>query len=459
MKTFCFGLNYLGGRVDLRRLHQHLAVHYPEATLEMKRAEKVLSLTMARGTLTLEGKALPFELTSHHFASGHGIYIVAVESQDPVGCILDETSSVYSQPAVSQALADFLKRCFGVEDFASLDTTLKHKEGVRDIKAETGIEVAWIGQEDVNIGFEFSETLLVVGPSLEAMDMQGAKEISKKEGEVLALSPDRLWARAMDDDLLWDLVLIFLREHGVRRIKAIALHWLVELQRQLSQMQVSLGEGNKAVLTQDREEVEDLDLRFHVFTIEARRFLVRNEFPWLEAIDRDKWGTLTLFRQQKELVHETLEEGTRALERMTRPLDFREFKLLKSGVEEVEARIMLLTVLLVLMEFFTQALVPGHWIAKGILLILILAIPTGYFFFGRWRKQEALRKGRAIFLGNRLERVDAEIRLREQELERLKSADFLNVETKEGYRREMNEIIARYKDRRREYEDELEGFR
>jgi hypothetical protein len=457
MKTYCFGLNYLGGRVDLPRFRQNLGGHYPESSLVIQRGEKVLVIPLVKGELALPEGAIPYEATAYQFESGFGVWVAAFESKGPVATILDNPAFVFTQPAFSQAVMDFLKRSFGVENLANLHSLLRHKDGIRDLQAATGVEVAQVGLEDANLGLEFSEATLVVGPSLEAMDMGAALDVSRKGGEVFALGSNRLWARAMNDALLWDLIQMFLREQGVTRLKHLALHWMEQLQRQLAQMQASLAEENEAVWAQDREDVERLDLRFHLFSGETRRFLVRGEFLWLDVIEREKWNALSLFKRQKELIHETLEESGRSVERMTRPLDFREFKLLKSGVEEVEARIMLLTVLLVLMELFAQALVPGHWVPKGILLLLIIAIPGGYLLFERWRKQETLRKGRAILVANRKQRVEADIRTYELELERLQGAGFLSGEVRDTYEREMKEIIARLKEKKMGYESELKN--
>jgi hypothetical protein len=250
-------------------------------------------------------------------------------------------------------------------------------------------------------------------------------------------------------------VLLELRELSGRYLRGAAASWLAHTQIQLEQLSATLEEHNRVVRNQVREEVEHFDVNFHQFATSARRRLIDGDTIPLSVVDRRRWDRQSDFQRQKELAGSALDEAHRAIEGMTRPLDFREFQLLKTGVEEVEGRIMLLTVLLVLMELVTLAIEPGHWTSKGILLVLVILIPVGFLFFERWRREAVVRRGRELLTRQRLVELGRQIAELEQEMKRSQSDDVMAADIREGLAREMNELLARLKSRQDELSDEL----
>jgi hypothetical protein len=204
-----------------------------------------------------------------------------------------------------------------------------------------------------------------------------------------------------------------------------------------------------------REEVEHFDVNFHRFATSARRRLIDGDTTPLGVVDRRRWDRQSDFARQQELAGNALDEAHRAIAGMTRPLDFREFELLKTGVEEVEGRIMLLTVLLVLMGLFTLAIEPGNWTSKSILLVLVILIPVGFLFFERWRREAVVRRGRELLTRQRLEETGRQIGELEQEMKRSQSDDVMAADIREGLGREMSELLARLKARQDELSAEL----
>ena len=246
-----------------------------------------------------------------------------------------------------------------------------------------------------------------------------------------------------------------LRELSGRYLRGAAADWLAHTQIQLEQLSATLEEHNRVVRDQVREEIEHFDVNFHRFATSARRRLIDGDTTPLGVVDRRRWDRQSDFQRQQELAGEALDEAHRAIEGMTRPLDFREFQLLKTGVEEVEGRIMLLTVLLVLMGLVTLAIEPGHWTSKGILLVLVVLIPVGFLFFERWRRETVVRRGRELLTRQRLQEMGRQIAELEQEMKRSESDDVMAADIREALGREMNEVRVRLKARQDELSAEL----
>ena len=459
MKLHCFGLYYLGGPVELLRLHEHLRRVYPGAALVSRREDMVLQVPIVGGTVPV-GPGRPevtYEVTNYQFDHGFGLTLLAFQSDQPIPDLMVAPARfIFQQAELGGAILAYLYRALGVDGMSEVPGVAGTRERRQQLKARTGIRVIPAGLDDIKTGFTTTETCWLVGKDIAELDTSKAEDLSELfPGLILRLGTGRYWSPAESDELLWDLVLLELRELSGRYLRDAAVGWLARTQAQLEQMSATLVEHNRVVWNQVREEVEHFDVNFHRFATSTRQRLIDSVVSPLEVVDRRRWELHSDFPRQRELTGDALDEAHRAIDGMTRPLDFREFQLLKTGVEEVEGRIMLLTVLLVLMGLCTVAIEPGHWTAKGILLALVILIPVGFLFFERWRREAVVRRGRELLTRQRLEETGRQIAELEQEIKRSQSDDVMAADIRAGLGRELNEVLARVKAHRDELSAEL----
>ena len=459
MKSHCFGLYYLGGPVELLRLREHLRPVYPGAMPVSRREELVLEIPLARGTIpAAPGRPeVRYQATNYQFGHGFGLALFTFESDRPIPDLLAMPARfIFQQAELAGAIFAYLFQALGVSGISEIDGVASTRERRQQLKSRTGIQVIPAGLDEIRTGFTIIETCWLVGKDVPGLDTSKAEHLSElSPGLIFRLGTGRYWSPAESEEVLWDLVLLELRELGGRYLRSTAAGWLARTQTQLEQLSATLVEHNRVVRNQVREEVENFDVNFHQFATSARRRLIDSEMSPLEVVDRRRWDRQSDFQRQKELAGDALDEAHRAIAGMTRPLDFREFELLKTGVEEVEGRIMLLTVLLVLMGLVTLAIEPGHWTSKGILLALVILIPVGFLFFERWRREAVVRRGRELLTRQRVEETGRQIGELELEIRHSQGDDVMAADIREGLGREMNELLARLRARQDELSAEL----
>jgi hypothetical protein len=432
---------------------------YPGVTPVSRREEMALQIPLVSGTIpAAPGQPeVHYEATNYQFDHGFGLALFTFESDRPIPDLAAMPARfIFQQAELAGAIFAYLYQALGVKGISEIDGVASTRERRQQLKARTGIQVIPAGLDEIRTGFTISETCWLVGKDGAGLDNSKAEDLSEQSpGLVFRLGTGRYWSPAENEEVLWDLVLLGLRELSGRYLRSTAAGWLARTQAQLEQLSATLVEHNRVVRNQVREEVERFDVNFHQFATSARRRLIDGEMTPLEVVDRRRWDRQSDFPRQQELTSNALDEAHRAIEGMTRPLDFREFQLLKTGVEEVEGRIMLLTVLLVLMGLVTLAIEPGHRTSKGILLALVILIPVGFLFFERWRREAVVRRGRELLTRQRLGETGRQIAELELEIKHSQSDDVMAADIREGLGREMNELLARLKARQDELSAEL----
>jgi hypothetical protein len=419
----------------------------------------VLQIPLVSGTIpAAPGQPeVRYEATNYQFGHGFGLAVFTFESVRPIHDLAAmPTRFIFQQAEMAGAILAYLYQALGVNGISEIGGVASTRERRQQLKTRTGIQVIPAGLDEIKTGFTTTETCWLVGKDVPGFDTSKAEDLSElSPGLVFRLGTGHYWSPAENGEVLWDLVLLELRELSGRYVRDAAVGWLARTQTQLEQLSATLVEQNRVVRNQVREEVELFDVNFHLFATSARRRLIDGDTTPLEVVDRRRWDRQSDFQRQQELAGNALDEAHRGIAGMTRPLDFREFQLLKTGVEEVEGRIMLLTVLLVLMGLVTLAIEPGHWTSKGILLVLVILIPVGFLFFERWRREAVVRRGRELLTRQRLQEMGRQIAELEQEMKRSQSDNVMSADIREGLAREMNEVLARLKVRQDELSAEL----
>ena len=465
MKVYCFNLCYLGGDVDLVKLRAHLLEVYTGTTLEMVRGSHVVNVPLASGSMDLEGKSVPYQIVLHQHDSGFGTVVFILESDlQEQAAATAQTQMAVRGSELAGATLEYFNRVFGTRDAGELFTKLR-KPGIRrQIKAGPGVDLLPVGLENFNIGIHEFDCLWLAGGGGEEARKSGWRDLTSGRGQLWAADINRFWSPQAGSELYWDMAAILLREHSSSCCLEYARAWLGSINQQLRQTGESLGQGNEELWAQDRDDVEAMDINFLGFNIHLKIFLQSQEQLYrrdappasLRLIEPSEWEALSRYRSRRSMTDGLLAECKHTIERMTRPLDFREFKLLKIGVEEVEARIMLLTVLLVIMELFAQVLEPGHWHLKGALLVLLVLIPGSFLLWTRLRRTRSLRRGRAMYLRNMKAKAEEEGRGIEQQMMQLRDTPGISPQTREHYLGVYGEIRNRVRERAEEIDLELD---
>lgn len=449
MKHYNFSLGYLGGPVDLWKLRGHLAPYYSGLNLEIARGIQVLNIPLLSSTVKQDGREIDVQLTCHQFASGFGSLVAWLDDRDgPQRLTLEEAQALVLGPELSLAVMSFFHRVFDTQDLGELFSKLKDPMHRRQFRQTAGVEILVAGLDQCHLGLHGFNCYWTVGSEVEK---RGWVDLTAGQELIWAGDNNRFWSAGENQDLYWDMVTILYREHVSSCYLEYVRGWLGSLSQQLKQTRESLRQSNEELWTQDRDEVELMDLNFLSFNIQCQEtlstldHLYRREAPpaALRMVEPGQWESLSRYGRRRLLINDLLSECRYAIERMTRPLDFREFRLLKSGVEEVEARIMLLTVLLVIMELFALTLEPGHWYFKGILLLLLVAIPGTFIVWSRHRRSRARRQGRLHYLKNLRAKSEEEARAYQQQMDELRSVPNLTSAARDYYQRLYGEMLKR----------------
>jgi hypothetical protein len=464
MKAYYFSLCYLGGEVDLVKLRNHMAGPYTGMTLELVRGDHMANIPLSSGSMELGGKSVPYQIVCHQFDSGFGtvVFMLEYDLQEQAAATA-LTQQAIQKPEMAGAVLEYFNRVFGVSDAGELFNKLRKPEVRRQIIAGPGVNLLTVGLDNCNIGIHEFDCLWLAGGGGEEARKAGWRDLTAGRSQLLAGDTNRFWSPQAGGELYWDMVAILLREHSSSVCLEYTRSWLGALNQQLRATGESLRRGNEEVWSQDRDDIEAMDINFLGFNIHLKTFLQSRERLYrrdappasLRLIEPAEWETLSGYRSRRSMTDGLLAECKHTIERMTRPLDFREFRLLKLGVEEVEARIMLLTVLLVIMELFAQVLEPGHWHLKGAMLGLLVLIPGSFLLWTRLRRVRARRRGRTLYLRNLKAKAEEEGRGIDQQMMQLKNTPGISPQTLEYYLGIYGEIRKRVGERVAEIDSEI----
>ncbi len=464
MKAHHFSLCYLGGDVDLVKLKAHLSEAYPGTTLEMVRGNRVANIPLVSGVMSPEGREVGYRVVCHQFDSGFGTvsFMVELDLQEQ-GAALVQGQQAFRGPGLAAVVPEYINRVFGTRDAGELIAEIRKPEERRRIKEGPGVDLLSVGRDNFSIGIHEFDCIWLAGGGGEEAKKAGWRDLTAGRGQLLAGDTNRFWSPQAGAELYWDMVLLLLREHSSSCYLVYARAWLGTLNLQLKQTGESLRQKNEALWSQDRDDIETMDMNFLAFNLHLRDFLLGQEHLYrrdeppanLRLVEPAEWERLSRYRSRRALIDGVMAECKHIIGRMTMPLDFREFRLLKTGVEQLEARIMLLTVLLVIMEIFAHLLKPGHWYLKAALVLLLAAIPGSYILWERTRRRRLRRRSRELYLRNLRSRTEEEARDIDQRLAALTGTPGIEPKTRDHYLGVYQGIRARIKERTAEISAEL----
>jgi hypothetical protein len=464
MKAHYFSLCYLGGEVDLVKLSNHLSQAYPGAVLELIRGNRVVSIPLTSGVLGGEGREAKYQIVCHQFDSGFGMVALSMDTgQQDYPTALERAQQVARGPELTAATVEYFNRDFGTRDAGELFAKLRKPEASGQFRAGPGVSLLKVGLDYFNIGIHDFDCVWLSGGEGDRARKPDWRDLTAGRGLLWAGDTNRFWSPVDDPDLYWDMVAILVREQSAASCLDYVNSWLGSLNQQLGQTAESLGQGNEELWAQGRSDIEAMDMNFLAFNIHLKSFLLGQENLYrrdvppasLRLIEPAEWEQLSRYRSRRKLLDGLLADCKHTIDRMTQPLDFREFKLLRTGVEQLEARIMLLTVLLVVMELFANFLKQGHWHLKGLLIVLLVAIPGSYILWERTRRGRARRRGRAIYLRNLRSKTEEEARDIDQRLAALSGTPGIDTKTRDHYLGIYQGIRAKIKNRTAEIDAEL----
>ncbi len=450
MKIYNFSICYLGGDLDLVKLRNRLSAQYPGISLDFARGQNLMNVPLGRGTLSLDGAEVPFQTACHQFDSGFGsiVTVIDIEHQGYEADVLAARSAIGHQRMAAAKLA-YMNNAFGVESAGDLFGFCRLPGERKRLAAERGISLRTVGLNEINIGIQEFDCYWLVG---EAGEFQKPpwRDVTGGAGRLAAADNNRFWSPDRDEELYWDVVTIMLREHMAVYLRTYSEAWMGYIRQQLDQVKESLLEKNEELWAQDHEDIERMGADYLSYCIMLKMILSgqaylrrRSSGPAsLRIVEPEEWGHFSRFGIQKELIEGLVAEGRHAIEMMARPLEFREFKTLKVGVEQLESLIMLLTVLLVVMELFAQFVEPGHWQLKAALVLLLAAIPGTYILWSLTRRSRAHRRGRKIYLKHMMAKMGENILQKDEQIKNLRADGNIAPETRDHYIR-MNEDIRR----------------
>lgn len=409
----------------------------------------MLHIPLLSQTITKDDREMDLQLVCHQFTSGFGSLVASLDDRGgPMGLSLEQADAAVHGLEASQAVIALFNRVFGTQDLGELFSKLKDPEQRRQFQQSSGVEILVLGRDQCHLGLQGFNCYWTVGGEIEK---RGWVDLTTGQGLVWAGDNNRFWSPGESQELYWDMVAILYREHLSSCYLEYVRGWLGILSQQLKQTKESLSQPNEEWWAQDRDEVELIDLNFISFDIQCRETLSAQEHLYrrqtppaaLRIIEPNQWETLSRYSHRRLLISELLSECRYAIERMARPLDFREFRLLKTGVEEVEARIMLLTLLLVLMEIFSLWLEPGRWYLKGVWLILLIAIPGSFIVWTRLRRFRNKKQSRLRYLENMKTKAEEEAQAYQQQVAELGSAQNIPSPARDYYQGLYGEMLKR----------------
>ncbi len=442
MRVHHFSLCYLGGQVDLVKLRAHLAQDFPGAALEMVRRNHIVNVSLASGSLDLDGKSVPYRIVCHQYDSGFGTVVHSLEVEGPtMAGAIDQARKAISGPVLARAALAYFNRVFGTREIEEIYSHLT-KSGPRGFqRLGPGRELFPEGCDYWNVGINEFDCLWLVGGDGDEARRAGWHDLTAGRGRLLAGDTNRFWSSDDPPDLYWDLAAILMREHLASCFRNYTYSWLGTLNQHLEHYRDGLSQGNEMLWAHYREEVEGLDINFLAYRVYLQSVLLGQEQLYrrdhppanLVHLEPEAWERLSRYRYRRAAIDRLMAECQHIIERMTVPLDFREFRLLRTRVEQLEARIMLLTVLLVIMEIFAQFLEPGHWPVKWLLLALLVAIPGGYIIWEKTRRARARRRGREMHLKNLRDKAEGQAREKEQQMVALRDDPGIDPQSRDYY--------------------------
>lgn len=464
MKVHYISLCYLGGEVDLVKLRAHLSKDFPGTALETVRRGHLVNVPLASGRLDLEGTEVPYKIVCHQYDSGFGtvVHTLEIEEHGLASAVEQARKAVYG-PGLATASLAYFNRVFGTGGIGELYTHL-NKTGARGFqKTGPGRGLFPEGCDYWNVGINEFDCLWLVGGDGEEARKAGWHDLTAGRGLLWAGDINRFWSGDDPPNLYWDMMAILTREHLASCFRNFAYSWMGTLNQHLKQYRDGLAQGNEELWSQYREEVEALDINFLAFRIYLQSVLLgqdqlyRRDFPPanLVLVDPGEWEGLSRYRIRRAQIEGLMAECRHIIERMLAPLDFREFRLLKTGVEQLEARIMLLTVLLVIMELFAQLLEPGHWPLKGLLILLLVAIPGSYILWERTRRARAGKRGRLLHLRNLRAKAEEEAKEKEQQMAAIREDPGIDPQLRDYYLGIYQDLAKRMRNRAAELDTEI----
>lgn len=464
MKAHYFSLCYLGGEVDLVKLRAHLAKAFPGTALEMVRRSHLVTVPLASGSLELEGTAVPYKIVCYQFDAGFGTVVHSLETgEQGLASAIERARKAVNGPELATSSLGYFNRVFSTREIGELYTHLK-KTGVRGFqRSGPGRELFPEGCDYWNVGINEFDCLWLVGGDGEEARKAGWHDLTAGRGRLLAGDTNRFWSADDPPDLFWDVAAILMREHLASCFRNFTYSWMGTLNQHLKHYREGLTLGNEELWAHYRDEVERLDVNFLAFRVYLQSVLLGQEQLYrrdhppanLVHIEPAEWERLSRYRSRRAAIDRLTAECQHIIERMTVPLDFREFRLLKTGVEQLEARIMLLTVLLVIMELFAQFLEPGHWPMKWLLLALLVAIPGSYILWERTRRERARRRGRAMHLKNLRAKAEEEAREKEHQMAALREDPGIDPQSRDYYLGIYKDLAKRMRGRAEELDSEI----
>lgn len=138
MRTCCFGTFYLGGRIDLLRLREHLAPDYPDATLVTERGQAVLYVPLAAGELAaVSGRErIAYDMVNYQFDSGFGQILFTFRSASRISA-LEEFPAKFAlrQPEIADAGLTYLRRALNIKSLSEINSLVRTPEQSRKLRS------------------------------------------------------------------------------------------------------------------------------------------------------------------------------------------------------------------------------------------------------------------------------------------------------------------------------------
>jgi hypothetical protein len=464
VKIYNFSLCYLGGEVDLVKLSKRLSARYPGAVLDFVRGQNLVNVPLDQGTLSLAGGDISYQTVCHQYESGFGSMVTALEMEhrDYDADIRIAREAVGHQ-RMAAAKLNYMNIVFGVESAGELFGICRLPEERKRLKDDGGLNLKTVGLNEINIGIQEFDCYWLSGEGFDEATKAPWRDVSGGARQLAAADNNRFWSPGRGDELYWDMVNILIREHMAVYLRTYSEAWIGYIRQQMNLIRDNLGERNQELLSQEHGDLERMESDFLSFSIMVKVALSGQAYlrsrpsgpASLRIIEPTEWGHFSRFDDQRVLIEGLVAEGKYAIKRMIRPLEFREFKLLKTGVEQLELLIMLLTVLLVVMELFAQFAEPGHWRLKGLLTLLLVAIPGTYALWSVTRRSRSQRRGRKLYLKHLIDSMEEGVQIKEEQIRELKATGGMAPETRERYIRTNEEILRQYRTRAKEYQEEL----
>lgn len=453
MKVSNFTYCELGSSLDLTRMLGHLLPYYPQSSIDNIRNQKVLTVQLAQGPVELEGEAGEHRSAAYIWDSGRGLIVNQFRSAKPLAKASDPMALTSSHPQAMQAMHEFILKALGLSDITELHRMAADHRRLEEISRMTGIQLNFIGLDAPGVYFLTSQQALIEEPDLAGLDVGAATAIGRKGREVFC-SGQQIWCRKADQELWEDVLLISMRELTIKNERMGALQWMDAIHSQLSTLLGFVEEKNEMLWSEEQQNMERTELHYRIFANRAQSFLCRTAQLALRAVDEAIWEQASVFARARVLLKDALEHIGQETERMKRPFEFLEFRLLKTGVEELESRILLLTGMLVMMEVFAYLIEPGHWGPKGILFGLIVLVPLAYLLWERGRLARRRRRARSLLLARRREELEGIVADIEQKISELRNHEGISQEFKaqflpvyqslaDGYRNDLSKLEAK----------------